>query len=220
MTSMKAATPRPRPSQSTTVEPKPCWSCKGPVNPTSIFCETCGVVQPPGGLDHYARLSLEPGFDIDESALEQGYFAMQCQLHPDRFATKSAQERALSMQQATSLNEAYETLKDPLRRADYLCHLMGAGVFTEGCDLVTDTELLMESMEMREALADAETLEDVNACMKRAKKDIAACIDDLSDAFKNDDIERATHLATRLKYLQKLAEEARNHRAKIKRMGL
>lgn len=218
MDPVKLAKPRPRPGGAAAIEPKPCWSCQGPVPASSLFCPTCEAVQPPGQADHFARLGLEPQFDIDEQALEQGYFNMQMILHPDRFATKSAEERALSMQQATALNEAFETLKDPLRRADYLCHMQGIGVFTEGCDLINDTELLMESMEMREALADAETLDDVQACLDRAKSDIAACIADLSAAFADDAIDRAAHLTTRLKYLQKLSEEARSHRAKMKRM--
>lgn len=192
-----------------------CWSCHGPVGVADLFCKTCAAVQPPGQVDHYQRLGLGRTFDIDEAGLDRHYFDLQRQLHPDRFATKSSQEKMLSMQQATCLNEAYEILKDPLRRADYLVHLQGAGVLTEGCDLVNDTALLMESMEMREALAEAETPEAINEIIKRARKDIQECIADLSHVFAEDKLEEACHLTTRLKYLRKLLDETRIQKAKI-----
>ena len=59
------------------------------------------------------------------------YFALQRDLHPDRFATRSARERAISMQQSTTVNEAYRTLKAPLARAEYLLALAGHTVNAE-----------------------------------------------------------------------------------------
>lgn len=193
----------------------PCWSCQGPVNAGNPFCETCKAVQPPGQVDHFRRLGLDMAFDVDVDALDRQYFAMQRQLHPDRFATKGPKEKALSQQQATSLNEAYECLKDPLSRADYLLAVRGVEAMPEGCHLVNDQELLMESMEMREALAEAETPDDVAKVANRAEDDIAVCTEELSAAFSAFDMEKACYLATRLKYLRKLADETRQRRARL-----
>ena len=192
-----------------------CWSCKGPVARVNPLCETCGAVQPPGQLDHFHRLGLAASFDIDVAALDQLYFDLQRRLHPDRFVTRSPREKAISQLQATAINDAYETLKEPLRRADYLVHLRGMAVLPEGCNLVNDQELLIESMELREALADAETVAEVDALSARANADIKLCIAQLSILFDNDDIEGACKLTTRLKYLKKLAEETRVHRKKL-----
>ena len=134
-----------------------CWSCRGPVAEMALFCGTCAAVQPPGQADHFTRLGLGFGFDVDPGLLDRRYFERQRQLHPDRFVTRTARERALSQSQATAINEAYETLKDPLRRADYLLHLGRNGAAPEGCHLVNDLELLTEAMELREALAEAGT---------------------------------------------------------------
>jgi len=199
----------------TAEKPFPCWSCKGPVAQSSPFCGTCAAVQPPGQADHFARLGLEVGFEIASQDLDRAYFALQRHLHPDRFANKSPKEKSLSQQQATAINDAYETLKEPLRRADYLVHLKGMGVLPEGCNLVNDQMLLMESMELREALADAETPADVDAITARADEDIKVCIEQLSTLFAQDDIEGACRLTTRLKYLQKLAEECRLRKVKL-----
>ncbi|MBI3446045.1 MAG: Fe-S protein assembly co-chaperone HscB, partial [Magnetospirillum sp.] len=135
----------------------PCWSCKGPVASRALFCSVCGAVQGPGAIDHYTRLGMQPAFDLDLDLLERQYFGFQRRLHPDRFAYKSGKEKALSQSQATSLNEAYETLKDPLKRAAYLLGLLGHPVDLTACGTINDRELLMEQMEKREALAEATT---------------------------------------------------------------
>ncbi|HER27032.1 MAG TPA: Fe-S protein assembly co-chaperone HscB [Rhodospirillales bacterium] len=196
--------------------PSPCWSCKGPVAANLTFCDTCRAVQPPGQADHFARLGLDVSFDIAKRDLDQAYFALQRHLHPDRFVAKSGREKSLSQQQATAINDAYETLKEPLSRADYLVHLKGMGVFPEGCNLVNDQALLMESMELREALAEAEGPADVDVISARAKDDIDTCIEQLNQLFAAEDIEGACKLTTRLKYLKKLAEECRARKTSLK----
>lgn len=186
-----------------------CWSCKGPVRAGQPFCDTCKAVQPPGQVDHFRRLGIDVTFDVDLSLLDRKYFDMQRQLHPDRFATKSGQERVLSQSQATAINDAYETLKDDLKRADYLLEVRGVEETPEGCHLINDQALLMESMELREALAEAETPDDVMKVANRARGDVNVCVANLSGAFKDFDMEQACYLTTRLKYLTKLATEAR-----------
>lgn len=192
-----------------------CWSCKGPVSKATPFCDTCGAVQPPGQVNHFQRMGLPVSFDVRVADLDQRYFDLQRHLHPDRFATRSAREKNLSQLQAIAINDSYEILKEPLKRADYLVHLKGTEVLPEGCNLVNDAELLMESMELREALAEAETVEQVNVLSARAAEDIKRCIEQLSTLFAENDVEGACKLTTRLKYLKKLAEETRIQRMKM-----
>lgn len=192
-----------------------CWSCRGPVHDGAAFCETCGAVQPPGRADHFARFDLPPAFDLDEEDLQQRYFALQRRLHPDRFAGRSERERATSMQQSTSINEAFETLSDPLRRAEYLLGLFGVTVNAETGNLPTDPEVLAEAMETREALMEAESDEAVVALADDVRTRTAGCRDDLSAAFAGGDTARAAALTTRLKYLEKFGDEVRRRRATI-----
>lgn len=192
-----------------------CWSCAGPVGAGELFCPTCRAVQPPGVMDHFARLGLPVGFEIDPKALEQRYFDLQRRLHPDRFATRTARERALSQQQAVSLNEAYETLGDPLSRAVYLLKLKGLDVLSEGCNQIVDPVVLMEAMELREALEATHSVAQAELFAANAESNIDGCIADLADAFRRDDLDAASRLTTRLKYLRKLIEDARVHRANL-----
>jgi len=203
-----------------TVEAKatvsPCWSCKGPVPRASLFCETCGAVQPPGPADHFERLGIPRGFAVDEETLSSRYFALQARLHPDRFAGKTAKERAASLAQATALNDAYRTLRDPVLRAAYLLRLRGAAAPTEESGTVDDPGLLMESLERREQLSSAETPDEVRSIGAAAESDARDCIAHLAAAFAADDLAEATRLTTRLKYLVKLGEEARARAARLR----
>lgn len=198
----------------------PCWSCKGPISPRALFCSTCGAVQPPGVIDHFGRLGLRRSFAIDPADLDRQYFGLQRRLHPDRFATRSAKERALSQQQATAINEAYETLKDPLKRAAYLLRLAGRVVDIDQAGTVDDPALLMEAMEMREALADATTLAELNELMATAEAAVGDCHEALAQAFVDDDLDGAGKLTTRLKYLGKMIDETRSRKVGMTRQGL
>ncbi len=197
---------------------QPCWSCKGPVATRALFCSTCSAVQGPGTVDHFTRLGLQRGFDVDQEALERQYFGFQRRLHPDRFATRGPRERALSQSQAVALNEAYETLKDPLRRAGYLLRLAGHPLDLDAAATIADPELLMEAMEMREALAQAEDVAAVEHLAAKADEEVLHCQCEISVAFGRDDLDRAAHMTTRLKYLSKLADEARARKARMKRL--
>ncbi len=217
MQPQKDATVLSLPTPSADSDVVPCWSCKGPVDCGAFFCPICDAVQPPGQTDHFSRLGLSRTFDVDGETLDRCYFDLQRRLHPDRFATKTPCERMLSQQQATSLNEAYETLKDPLRRAAYLVGLKGGTVLGHEDSLANDRELLMETMERRESLSEAETAEQVDAIVAVTADDIETCVARMSGAFSGGDLEAACRLTTRLKYLRKLAEEARIQKAKLGR---
>ena len=197
----------------TTAEPSEaavaCWSCGGPTPADSLFCVTCASVQPPGAADHFRRLGLKRSFDVDRADLERRYFDLQRRLHPDRFATRTGREKALSQAQAVSLNEAYETLADPLDRAVYLLHLAGMDVLAEGCNQIADPVILMEAMEMREALAGAQSGAQVELFAANVAADIEECVGDLAVAFRKNDFDEAAKLTTRLRYLRKVIEDSR-----------
>ena len=197
----------------TTAEPSEvavaCWSCGGPTPADSLFCVTCASVQPPGAADHFRRLGLKRSFDVNRADLERRYFDLQRRLHPDRFATRTGREKALSQAQAVSLNDAYETLADPLERAVYLLHLAGMDILAEGCNQIADPVILMEAMEMREALAGAQSGAQVELFAANVAADIEECVGDLAVAFRKNDFDEAAKLTTRLRYLRKVIEDSR-----------
>jgi molecular chaperone HscB len=176
-----------------------------------LFCDACRAVQPPGQSDHFARLGLEEGFEVDMTQLDRRYFDLQRQLHPDRFARKPAREKAISQQQAAALNEAYETIRNPLRRVRYMARRLGVELPEEG-RTIDDAELLMEAMEKREALADATTPEAVGVLAEEAQKERSGLLDRLAALFAAGDRQELRTAILRLGYLEKFAEEARLRR--------
>ena len=96
------------------------------------------------------------------TTLNQAFHEMQGRVHPDKFATASDQEKRVAMQWATRVNEAYVTLKSPLKRASYLCELHGVDLQTES-NTSMPPDFLMQQMEWREALDDARAEKDLTA---------------------------------------------------------
>ena len=89
------------------------------------FCHACGKVQPPVPTDYFAFFGLPRKLDLDVRALEKDFYALSRRLHPDVYAQSSAREREWSDEQSSRLNDAYRTLKDPIKRTEYVLKLEG-----------------------------------------------------------------------------------------------
>jgi molecular chaperone HscB len=108
--------------------------------------------------NHFELFGLPVGFALDRELLAERFRALQDAVHPDRFARASDQERRLSMQASTRVNEGFQVLKDPLQRALYL---LGLHPDPSAEAVPQDPGFLMEQMELRETLADAQPLAPV-----------------------------------------------------------
>jgi molecular chaperone HscB len=125
---------------------------------------------------------------LDRVALDARWRALQGEVHPDRFAVEGAAAQRVAMQWAVRVNEAYQRLKDPLKRAAYLCELAGAPIEAEN-NTAMPTAFLMQQMEWREALDDAASAEQVEvladevaAHRSDALKRLQTTLDDAHDA--------------------------------------
>jgi molecular chaperone HscB len=160
--------------------------------------------------DYFAVFDLPRSFDLNLPDLEKRYFAAQRRVHPDRLVGKSAAERQQAIAQSMLVNEAYETLKDPLKRARHMLALAGM------TDLAKPSqELLMEIMTLREALAETDILKDIERFDRQNEEDKRATLDALLQAFAGSDILKAAELAMRFSYLGKLADEIRIRRKAV-----
>jgi molecular chaperone HscB len=93
-------------------------------------------------------------FAQDRAALDARWKELQREAHPDRFAAQGAAAQRVAMQWSVRINEAYQRLKDPVRRASYLCELNGAPLDAEN-NTAMPSDFLMQQMEWREALEEA-----------------------------------------------------------------
>lgn len=120
-------------------------------------------VQAPSLQDDDFRLfGLPMGFALDRAALDERWKALQRQAHPDRFAAQGQAAQRVAMQWSVRINEAYQRLKDPLKRAAYWCELNGAPIKAES-NTAMPAAFLMQQMEWREALDEARSAAELDA---------------------------------------------------------
>ena len=105
--------------------PVACWSCSIGHNDSTLFCPHCSKIQPPPGGDYFSVFGLEPRLNLDLTALEHEFHRLSRRLHPDRFARAEENEKEWSLADTALLNDAYRTLKDSIRRTEYLLKLLG-----------------------------------------------------------------------------------------------
>ena len=109
--------------------------------------------------DYFGLLGLSPAFTLDLQALETAYFTQQRLYHPDRFVGKPDAERLQALNRSADVNKAYNMLKNPLTRAQYLLHLQGIAVATEADTIKPSQALLTEIMGLREEGVDKQKLQ-------------------------------------------------------------
>jgi molecular chaperone HscB len=161
--------------------------------------------------NHFELFQLPPQFALDPSALDAAYRDVQSRVHPDKFVNATAAEKRVAMQWATRANEAYQTLKNPQKRAQYLCELNGVDLQTES-NTAMPMAFLMQQMEWRDELGDARAGKDLDALealdqqLRRERKTHLAEIEKQLDA---GDFHAAAQSVRALMFLEKFAEEVR-----------
>lgn len=159
--------------------------------------------------NHFELFHLPQRFAVDPAALDQAYREVQGKVHPDRFINATDAEKRVAMQWATRANEAYQTLKNPFKRAAYLCELNGIDLQVES-NTAMPRDFLIQQMEWREALEDAkagkdlEALETLETELRAVRKAKVECIGELLDAH---DFEQAAHGVRQLMFLEKFGVE-------------
>jgi len=203
-----------------------CWSCEKNAGP-GLTCAACGAIQPPEPrADHFQVFGVERKFALDLADLEKRYKDMTKVLHPDRFARADERARRASLGRSIQLNEAWRTLKDPVRRAEYLLSLAGVTVGgEEGTSKKVDGQkvrlpvapaLLMEVMELREGLAEARAAGDHAgvaklAGMVRGRREAALRAVGSVFAQKAPDLEAITHDLVAVRYYDRFLDEVAVH---------
>jgi len=133
--------------------------------------------------DDFTLFGLEQRFGQDRAAIDARWKDLQRQAHPDKFADQGAAAQRVAMQWSVRINEAYQRLKDPLKRAAYLCELHGAPVNAENNTAMPAT-FLMQQMQWREELDDAtstQALEQISLQVQQAKREMLQKIERLMD---------------------------------------
>jgi len=133
-----------------------CWSC-GTMRATH-FCSACGKVQPAVPVDYFTFFGFPRKLDLDTAVLEKEFYALSRRLHPDVFSQAEEQEREWSLEQSSMLNDGYRTLKDPIKRTEYLLRLEGVELGEQSSQA---TEKARASGELKKQVVPPDLLEEV-----------------------------------------------------------
>ncbi len=162
--------------------------------------------------DDFALFDLPRRFALDGAELIARRRVVQAQVHPDRFAAGGAAAQRLAMQWAVRVNEAFERLKDPLKRAAYLCELHGVPIRAED-NTAMPPEFLIQQMAWREALDEAGTPAAVEAIAGDIEAHRLAAYAELTRSIdESAEYERAAQQVRALMFVERFAADVSDRR--------
>lgn len=159
--------------------------------------------------NHFSLFGLPVAFDLDAATLSATYLKLAAACHPDKFAGASAFEQRQSLMMASTVNEAYRTLQQPLDRASYLLSLHDIDA-DDPLHTQFEPEFLMQQMSWREALEDAQQAQDVPALLALAddvQDELSDLLTTLSTTFQKEDYNGAATLVRQGRFMDKLTQQ-------------
>ena len=165
--------------------------------------------------DDFELFGLAPRFGQDRAVIDARWKDLQREAHPDKFTLHGAAAQRLAMQWSVRINEAYQRLKDPLKRAAYLCELHGAPVNAES-NTAMAADFLMQQMQWREQLDEAAgtaELDQLMAEVSSARRDLLQQSELLLD--RQQDYKEAVQRVRALMFIERFARDVE---ARVDRM--
>ena len=155
----------------------------------------------------FELFGLVPQFAQERATIDARWKDLQREAHPDKFAAQGAAAQRVAMQWSVRINEAYQRLKDPLKRAAYLCELNATPVNAEN-NTAMPTEFLMQQMDWREALDEARSaadLDDLGAQVTAARGEVLQKCGQLLDV--EHDYDKAVQQVRALMFIERFASD-------------
>ena len=157
--------------------------------------------------DDFELFGIERRFALDRAALDVRWRALQAEVHPDRFASEGAAAQRVAMQWAVRVNEAYQRLKDPIKRAAYLCELHGARIEAEN-NTAMPTGFLMQQLEWREGLDEAQGVAEVESIADEVQAHRRAALDRIQQTLDvARDFTEAAQQVRALMFIERFAHD-------------
>ncbi|KAL1670347.1 hypothetical protein GGF50DRAFT_93949 [Schizophyllum commune] len=190
----------------------PCPSCGEPLPTALQACTKCWTIFPVSHDIPYHDLfglPYEPNpFVVDTKTLRQRFREAQTNCHPDTWASKAADKKDMAQTVSAQINKAYQTLLNPLSRAEYILERNGMQV--DEHDHVDDMEFIGQIMMARESIEDAQNVEEVNTAAEEAAEQISECLKNIEIQSAAQDWAGMKDSTVRLKYwegIQRAAEQ-------------
>jgi len=167
--------------------------------------------------NHFSLFGLPVSYDVDKTSLTRKYRELQKAVHPDKFSNSTEQERLLAIHKASQVNDGYEVLKSPLRRAQYLLELND--IVANDNATISDPYFLMQQMEIRESLESATKNTDPLSALDEVLDQIDAMFNKLLSEIKSKfsesepDYVAISEVVLKLQFFNRLKSEAESQLA-------
>jgi molecular chaperone HscB len=185
-----------------------CWHCGQPVR--ELFCPACRSLQkPPAGF--FLFFGLDESLVLDESELQKRFYELSRKLHPDLYTRRDPQEREYSLEATAILNDGYRTLRDPVKRAEYVLTRHGFDMAEQRSSNVPP-ELLEEVFDLNMALeeirgGDESARPELESAGTKFKAMLAEIDAELEREFANFDLQAVRGLLNRRRYIENLVRD-------------
>ncbi len=168
-------------------------------------------------IDDFELFGLPRRFELDRADLDARRRALQAEVHPDRFVAGDSAARLAAMQSAVRVNEGYERLKDPLKRAAYLCELAGAPIGAEN-NTAMPVDFLDRQMTWREALDEASTQAELQKIEQDVTRERLAAHERLARALDSPgDVAEAVRQVRSMMFVERFAADLDDRLAALER---
>lgn len=162
-------------------------------------------------MDYFTLFGLTPNYAVNSEQLTDRFLSLQRQYHPDRFATCSEQEKMQALQHAATINTAYQALRHPLKRAEYMLLLQGIDINNEQ-HTMHDTVFLTEQLELREELDNIENESDAADLLNNFMAKVSVMQNTRStlmvEQLAKQKWQQAADTVRKLRFLNKLQQQA------------
>ena len=168
--------------------------------------------------DFFEIFAIPVAWQVDSSQLQSRYLKLQQEFHPDRFASHSDTEKRLAVQTASLINQAYDTLTSPLKRAQYLLELQQIDA-SQDSHITSDGAFLMEQIELREALSEVRDSADPFAALETLRTGVENSYAEQQNQFQAQyqasDFDHAFNTVAKMQFSAKLLDEIEQLEAEL-----
>ena len=168
--------------------------------------------------DFFEIFAIPVAWQVDTTQLHSRYLQLQQEFHPDRFASHSDTEKRLAVQTASLINQAYDTLASPLKRAQYLLELQQIDA-SQDSHITSDGAFLMEQIELREALSEVRDSADPFAALETLRTGVENSYAEQQNQFQAQyqasDFDHAFNTVAKMQFSAKLLDEIEQLEAEL-----
>ncbi len=188
-----------------------CWMCHEGLSTRARFCNHCGSIQPVRAIDYFQRLGLPRNVDVDRDMMDKHFTSLMRSFSPDRFVIRSHAEKAYATKHREVLQEAYDTLRDTVRRSRYWIQLH-AEENKEGEAVVPPSNESGLVAELQAVLDAAEEAVECDRLARRAGQEIEQGVMKLLGSLRKQDWPMANEILGTLDGLETLITDVRQKR--------